>query len=319
MKQAALDLNLNLKKTRKREFLEQMNEVVPWAALVERIAPYYPQGRTGRPPFSLTTMLRVYFMQQWFTLSDPAMEEAFFDTPLYREFAQLPELARLPDESTILRFRHRLEKHKLTEQILATVNEVLTDRGLLVKAGTVVDATLIAAPTSTKNKDKARDPEMHSSKKGNQWYFGMKAHIGADAESGLVHTVRGTSGHVSDIAEANTLLHGEESLAFGDAGYQGVEKRPDAKADVTWHIAMRPGKRRALDKDNEAAALLVKAEKLKASVRAKVEHPFRVIKRQFGFVKVRYRGLKKNTAQLFTLFALSNLWMVRSKLMGAVA
>jgi len=319
MKQAALDLNLNLKKTRKREFLEQMNEVVPWAALVERIAPYYPQGRTGRPPFSLTTMLRVYFMQQWFTLSDPAMEEAFFDTPLYREFAQLPELARLPDESTILRFRHRLEKHKLTEQILATVNEVLTDRGLLVKAGTVVDATLIAAPTSTKNKDKARDPEMHSSKKGNQWYFGMKAHIGADAESGLVHTVRGTSGHVSDIAEANTLLHGEESLAFGDAGYQGVEKRPDAKADVTWHIAMRPGKRRALDKDNEADALLVKAEKLKASVRAKVEHPFRVIKRQFGFVKVRYRGLKKNTAQLFTLFALSNLWMVRSKLMRAVA
>lgn len=319
MKQAALDLKLNLKKTRKREFLEQMNEVVPWTALVERIAPYYPQGRTGRPPFSLTTMLRVYFMQQWFTLSDPAMEEAFFDTPLYREFAQLPELSRLPDESTILRFRHRLEKHKLTEQILATVNEILTARGLLLKTGTVVDATLIAAPTSTKNKDKARDPEMHSSKKGNQWYFGMKAHIGADAQSGLVHTVRGTSGHVSDIAEANTLLHGDESLAFGDAGYQGVQMRPDANADVAWHVAMRPGKRRGLNKDNEADALLDKAEKLKAGVRAKVEHPFRVIKRQFGFVKVRYRGLKKNTAQLFTLFALSNLWMVRSTLMGAQA
>ena len=311
--------DLNAKKTRKREFLEQMNEVVPWAALVALIAPYYPQGRTGRPPFSLETMLRVYFMQQWFTLSDPAMEEAFFDTPLYREFAQLPELSRLPDESTILRFRHRLEKHKLTEQILATVNEILTQRGLLLKTGTAVDATLIAAPTSTKNKDKARDPDMHSSKKGNQWYFGMKAHIGADAESGLVHTVRGTSGHVSDIAEANTLLHGEESIGFGDAGYQGVQKRPDAKADVTWHIAMRPGRRRALNKDNEADALLEKAEKLKASVRAKVEHPFRVIKRQFGFVKVRYRSLKKNTAQLFTLFALSNLWMVRGKLMGARA
>jgi IS5 family transposase len=319
MQQTTLNLDLNLKKTRKREFLEQMNEVVPWAALVERIAPYYPEGRTGIPPFSLATMLRVYFMQQWFTLSDPAMEEAFFDTPLYREFAQLPELSRLPDESTILRFRHRLEKHKLTEQILAAVNDILTERGLLLKTGTVVDATLIAAPTSTKNKDKARDPEMHSSKKGNQWYFGMKAHIGADAESGLVHTVRGTSGHVSDIAEANTLLHGDEALAFGDAGYQGVQMRPDAKADVTWHIAMRPGKRRALDKDNEADALLDKAEKLKASVRAKVEHPFRVIKRQFGFVKVRYRGLKKNTAQLFTLFALSNLWMARSKLMGSVA
>ena len=315
MQQTTLNLDLNLKKTRKREFLEQMNEVVPWAALVERIAPYYPEGRTGRPPFSLATMLRVYFMQQWFTLSDPAMEEAFFDTPLYREFAQLPELSRLPDESTILRFRHRLEKHKLTEQILAAVNEILTERGLLLKTGTVVDATLIAAPTSTKNKDKARDPEMHSSKKGNQWYFGMKAHIGVDAESGLVHTVRGTPGHVSDIAEANTLLHGEEVLAFGDAGYQGVQMRADAKADVAWHVAMRAGKRRALNKDNEADALIDQAEKLKASVRAKVEHPFRVIKRQFGFVKARYRGLKKNTAQLLTLFALSNLWMVRGKLM----
>ena len=182
MKQAALDLNLDLKKTRKREFLEQMEEVVPWAELVGLIAPYYPQGRSGRPPFSLQTMLRIHFMQHWFTLSDPAMEEAFFDTPLYREFAQLEEFARLPDESTILRFRHRLEKHKLAEQILLTVNELLSQRGLLLKTGTVVDATLIAAPTSTKNKDKARDPEMHSSKKGNQWYFGMKAHIGADAE-----------------------------------------------------------------------------------------------------------------------------------------
>ena len=319
MKQVALNLNLNVKKTRKREFLEQMEQVVPWAALVELIAPYYPEGRTGRPPFSLQTMLRVHFMQQWFTLSDPGMEEAFFDTPLLREFAQLEELARLPDESTILRFRHRLDKHKLAEQILATVNELLIQRGLMLKAGTVVDATLIAAPTSTKNKDKVRDPDMHSSKKGNQWYFGMKAHIGADAESGLVHTVRGTSGHVSDIAEANTLLHGQESLAFGDAGYQGVDKRPDSKADVAWHVAMRPGKRRALDKDNEVDALLDQIEKLKAGVRAKVEHPFRVIKRQFGFVKVRYRRLKKNTAQLFTLFALSNLWMVRGKLMGAGA
>ena len=158
-----------------------MNQVVPWAALVELIAPYYPQGRTGRPPFSLETMLRIHFMQQWFTLSDPAMEEAFFDTPLYREFAQLDEFARLPDETTILRFgktpspRHRLEKHKLAEQILLAVNELLTQRGLLLKAGTAVDATLIAAPTSTKNKGKARDPDMHSSKKGNQWYFGMKA------------------------------------------------------------------------------------------------------------------------------------------------
>ena len=321
MKQASLNLDLNLKKTRKREFLEQMEQVVPWADLVALIAPYYPEGRTGRPPFSLETMLRTHFMQQWFTLSDPAMEEAFFDVPLYREFAQLVELSRLPDESTILRFRHRLEKHKLAEQILLTVNELLTQRGLLLKTGTVVDATLIAAPTSTstKNKDKARDAEMHSSKKANQWYFGMKAHIGADADSGLVHTVRGTSGHVSDIAEAHNLLHGKETLGFGDAGYQGVEKRPDAKADMTWHIAMRPGKRRALNKDNAADAIVDQIEKLKAGVRAKVEHPFRVVKRQFGYVKVRYRGIKKNTAQLMTLFALSNLWMVRGKLMGARA
>ena len=317
MKQTVLGLNLSVKKTRKGEFLEQMNQVVPWTALVELIAPYYPQGLTGRPPFSLQTMLRIHFMQQWFTLSNPGMEEAFFDTPLLREFAQLDECARLPDESTILRFRHRLEKHKLAEQILLTVNELLTQRGLLLRAGTAVDATLIAAPTSTKNKGKARDPEMHSSKKGNEWHFGMKAHIGVDAESGLVHTVRGTSGHVSDIGEGNALLHGRETVAFGDAGYQGIEKRPDAKADVTWHVAMRPGKRRALDKENEADALINQAEKLKAGIRAKVEHPFRVIKRQFGFVKVRYRGLKKNTAQIFTLFALSNLWMVRSKLMGA--
>ncbi len=229
---------------------------------------------------------------------------------------QLQEFARLPDESTILRFRHRLEKHKLAEQILVTVNELLTQRGLLLKAGTAVDATLIAAPTSTKNKDRARDPEMHASKKGNQWYFGMKAHIGVDAESGLVHTVRGTSGHVSDIAESNTLLHGEEKVAFGDAGYQGVEKRPDANAEVTWHVAMRPGKRKALNKEDAADALIDQAEKRKAGIRAKVEHPFRVVKRQFGYVKVRYRGLKKNTAQLFTLFALSNLWMVRSQLMS---
>ena len=307
MKQATLNLDLSAKKTRKQVFLDHMDQVVPWAALVELIAPYYPEGLRGRPPFSLTTMLRIHFMQQWFTLSDSAMEEAFFDTPLYREFAQLEEFGSLPDESTILRFRHRLEKHQLADQILSVVNELLTKKGLLLKAGTAVDATLIAAPTSTKNKDKKRDPEMHSSKKGNQWYFGMKAHIGVDADSGLVHTVRGTSGNVSDIAEANSLLHGEENVAFGDAGYQGVEKRPDATKDITWHVAMRPGKRKVLNIENEADALTHKAEKLKAGIRAKVEHPFRVIKRQFGFVKVRYRGLKKNTAQLVTLFALSNL------------
>ena len=319
MKQSSLDLNLSNKKTRKREFLLEMDRVVPWAALVELIAPYYPEGKNGRPPFALESMLRVHFMQQWFTLSDPAMEEAFFDIPLYREFAQLDAHGRLPDESTIFRFRHRLEEHKLAEQILATVNEQLSSKGLLLKAGTAVDATLIAAPTSTKNKDKARDPEMHSRKKGNQWYFGMKAHIGVDADSGLVHTVRSTAGHVHDINEGNSLLHGQEQVVFADAGYQGIEKRADATLKARWHIAMRPGKRKALDKGDAADAMLDEAEKLKAGVRAKVEHPFRVVKRQFGHVKVRYRGLKKNTQQLMTLFALSNLWMVRSSLMGAGA
>jgi IS5 family transposase len=255
-----------------------MERVVPWVELVALIAPYYPEGKSGRPPFALETMLRTHFLQLWFTLSDPGMEEAFFDTPVYRQFAQLEEFARMPEESTILRFRHRLEKHKLAEKILAVVNDLLTQRGLLLKTGTVVDATLIAAPTSTKNKDKVRDPEMHSSQKGNQWHFGMKAHIGVDAESGLVHTVRGTSGNVHDVVEGSSLLHGEETLAYGDAGYQGIDKRSDADESVAWQIAMRPGKRKALNKEEPADALIDKAEKLKAGIRAKVEHPFRVTK-----------------------------------------
>ena len=317
MKQASLELNLSAKKTRKREFLEQMERVVPWAALVALIAPYYPEGRTGRPPFALETMLRIHFLQQWFSLSDPAMEEAFFDVPLYREFAQLNAYERMPDESTILRFRHRLEKHKLANAILATFNDLLGAQGLLLRQGSAVDATLIAAPSSTKNKGGKRDPEMHSSKKGNQWHFGMKAHIAVDADSGLVHTVRGTAGHVADVAEGNTLLHGEETVVFADAGYQGVDKRPDARPNAQWQVAMRPGKRKKLDKANSPIdALVDKIEKCKASIRAKVEHPFRVVKRQFGFVKVRYRGLQKNTLQLKTLFALSNLWMARHRLMA---
>jgi IS5 family transposase len=315
VQQTELGLNLSTKRTRKREFLAQMERVVPWAQLEALIAPYAPQGLRGRPPFPLGTMLRIHFMQQWFTLSDPAMEEALHDVPLFREFAALNYDTRLPDESTILRFRHLLEENKLAQQILQTVNELLQGKGLLLKAGTVVDATLIAAPSSTKNASGERDPEMHQTKKGNQWHFGMKAHIGVDADSGLVHTVKGTAANVNDVVEANGLLHGHESDAFGDAGYQGAAKRPDASEGVAWHIAMRPGKRRALDKTRKRDALIDQLEALKASIRAKVEHPFRVIKRQFGHVKVRYRGLAKNTAQLTTLFALSNLWMARRKLL----
>lgn len=320
MKQASLGLGTSTKRTRKREFLSEMERVVPWSDLVTLVAPYLPEGRRGRPPFPVEALLRIHFMQQWFTLSDPAMEEALHDVPLFREFSGLGGWDdRLPDESTILRFRHALEQHKLAEQILATVNALLHHKGLLLRAGTVVDATLIAAPSSTKNKDKTRDPEMHSSQKGNQWHFGMKAHIGVDADSGLVHTVRGTSGHVADVVEARNLLHGHEVDAFGDAGYQGAAKRPDARAGVQWHIAMRRGKRKELDKTKTVDMLIDRLEKLKAGIRAKVEHPFRVIKRQFGHLKVRYRGIKKNRAQLFTLFALSNLWMVRGKLLAMQA
>ena len=293
------------KRTRKREFLGEMNLVVPWAELVGLIEPHAPTGKTGRPPFAVATMLRIHFMQQWFSLSDPAMEEALHDVPLYCEFARLDAgITRLPDESTILRFRHLLEEQGLSQQIMDTINAILASKGLMLKVGTVVDATLIAAPSSTKNSRGERDPEMHQTKKGNQWHSGMKAHIGVDADSGLVHTVIGTAANVNDVTQGHGLLHGEETVVFADAGYLGAGKRLEATG-VAWQVAMRPGKRRALDK----------AEQLKASVRAKVEHPFRVIKCQFGFTKVCYKGLNKNTAQLITLFALSNLWMVRRRIL----
>ena len=318
MKQADLGLNLSMKRTRKREFLDEMNRVVPWAALSALIEPHYPKGKTGRPPMGIETMLRVHFLQQWFGLSDPAMEEALHDVPLYREFAGLEgPMRRLPDESTILRFRHLLEKHKLAGQLLTTVNAVLQAHGLMLKSGTVVDATLISAPSSTKNSSGERDPEMHQTKKGNNWHFGMKAHIGVDADSGLVHTVIGTPANTNDVTQADALLHGEETEAFGDAGYQGAEKRPESRLS-NWFIAMRPGKRKLLDLNDRLDALTDEIERRKASIRAKVEHPFRVIKRQFGFTKVRYRGLAKNTAQINTLFALSNLWMARRKLLAVL-
>ena len=328
MKQMSLDttgFERKTKRTRKREFLDEMNLVVPWAELVSLIAPHSPtrSAKGGRPPFAVETMLRIHFLQQWFNLSDPAMEEALYDTPMFREFAGLDMGEdRLPDESTILRFRHLLEAHNLSLQILATVNATLMAKGLLLKQGTVVDATLIAAPSSTKNHDGERDPEMHQTKKGNQWHFGMKAHAGVDADSGLVHSVATTAANAHDVTQAHALLHGEETDVFADSGYRGVEKREEIQAqhpDVNWHIAMMPGKRKMLDKETPMGAVLEKLEQAKASIRAKVEHPFRVIKRQFGFVKVKYRGLAKNTANLVTLFALSNLWMVRKRLLNMVA
>lgn len=308
------------KKTRKQIFLQEMNQVVPWAELVALIEPHGPKpgAKGGRPPFALETMLRIHFLQQWFNLSDPAMEEALHDTPLFREFAGLDiGQDHLPDESTILRFRHLLERHDMAAQILATVNAMLTAKGLMLKAGTVIDATIIAAPSSTKNKEGSRDPEMHQTKKGNQWHFGMKMHIGADADSGLVHTPVGTAANAHDITQAVHLLHGQERDVHADSGFRGVAKRLEiikAHPDVNWHVAMTPGKRRALDKDSLVGELTDAMEKVKASIRAKVEHPFWVVKGLWGHAKVRYRGLAKNTAQFTTLFALSNLWMVRKQL-----
>jgi transposase, IS5 family len=315
--QLDLGLNLSTKRTRKREFLDEMRRVVPWSKLIALIEPHYPKGKTGRPPFPVATMLQIHFMQQWFGLSDPAMEEALYDVPLYREFAGLDGgMTRLPDESTILRFRHLLEAHGLAAQMLGLVNEILVEKGLMLKTGSAIDATLIPAPSSTKNNAGKRDEEMSSTQKGGNWYFGMKAHIGVDAESGLVHTVIGTAANVHDITEAEALLHGEETHVYADAGYQGIEKRCETEA-ICWHVAMRPGKRRKLDLSDRLDAIYDQIERLKAGVRAKVEHPFRVLKRQFGYTKTRYRGLMKNTAQITTLFALGNLWMARRSLRKA--
>jgi len=245
-------------------------------------------------------------------MSDPAMEDALYEIHSMRKFAVL-SLERIPDETTILNFRHLLEKHKLGEKIFREISKLLEEHGLILKEGTAVDATIISAPSSTKNSEGKRDPEMHQTKKGNQWYFGMKAHIGVDAETGVVHSMTTTRANDHDITEADKLLHGEEEDVFADSGYRGIEKRPehqDRKAN--WHIAMMPGKRKQLDKNNSQERL----EQAKASIRAKVEHPFRIIKRQFGFTKTRYRGIKKNDNHLNAMFALANLYMCRHKLVS---
>lgn len=317
MKQTDLGLDLSTRRTRKQVLLDEMDRVMPWTELLAIISPHAPVSTTGRPPFELAMMLRIHCLQQWFGLSDLGAEEALFETNFFRSFVGISGTERIPDRVSILRFRHLLEEHDLGAKILQVINAKLSARGLMLKTGTVVDATLISAPSSTKNKSGKRDPEMHQTKKGNQWHFGMKCHIGVDADSGLVHSVIGTAANVNDVTQGHGLLHGEEQVVFADAGYQGAQKREEARADVDWHIAMRPGKRKQ-EKHTPWGALNEQAEKLKASVRAKVEHPFRVIKRQFGHVKVRYRGLKKNTAQLMTLFALSNIWMARGRLLQGV-
>lgn len=306
------------KVTRRERFLGAIEAVTPWAELAAQIEPFYPKGGgRGRPPIGLERMLRMYIAQQCFGLSDEGTEDALYDSQALRRFVGI-DLARedAPDATTLLKFRRLLETHRLTERIFAAINAHLTERGLILKEGTVVDATIIAAPSSTKNRDGQRDPEMHQTKKGNQWHFGMKAHIGADMDSGLVHSLVTTPANAADVTCAHALLHGEERLALGDAGYRGVDQRPENQGQaVQWEVALRPGQRRALP-NTRAGRQAERIEQLKARVRALVEHPFQIVKNIFGLKKVRYRGLAKNTAQLFTLFGLANLMIAKRWLLA---
>ncbi len=302
------------KKTRREVFLEEMELVVPWKALLKLIEPFYPVAGRGRRPYPMESILRVHLLQNWFSYSDPAMEEALYEIASLRTFAHLSLTEPIPDETTILNFRHLLEEYELAEDILKLVNAHLARKGLLLKRGSIVDATIIAAPSSTKNAEGKRDPEMHQAQKGNQWHFGMKAHIGVDADSGLVHTVTTTAANEADVAQVADLLHGKEEQVWADSGYRGAQQRVN-RDDLQWHIAGRPSDIAKMP-EGRAKTKVQKEEHRKASVRAKVEHPFRVIKRQFGLVKVRFRGLQKNTAHVVTLFALSNLWMTRHRLMA---
>ena len=296
--------------TRREKFLTRMEEVIPWAKLLAVIEPHYPKGQRGRPPIGLERMLRVYFLQQWYGLADEALEDALYDSQSLQSFARIDLSADdVPDATTLLNFRHLLETHDLCKGLFSAVNTDLTACGLLLREGTLVDATLIAAPPSTKNLKRERDPEMHQTKKGNQWYFGMKAHIGADRDSKLVHTVVVTAANVADITKTSELLHGAEKQVHADAGYTGVEKRAEIVAlerKIDWQIAGKRGTIKAMAEGAEKEAIKV-VEKAKASVRAFVEHPFHIVKNLFRYRKVRYRGLAKNGHQLYTLFGLANV------------
>ena len=298
------------KKSRRERFLEEMEAVMPWAELLALIEPHYPKGEKGRPPVDLSMMLRLYFVQHWFALSDPAAEDAVYDSAALRRFVGVDlGNAAAPDETTILNFRHLLEKHELCGKMLDTVNLYLDRKGIRISTGTIVDATIIAAPSSTKNEKKERDPEMHQTKKGNQWHFGMKAHIGVDSKEGIVHSVCSTAASVSDVHMLPDLLHGGEKKVWGDAGYQGQieairEAAPAAQDMTSRRVKTKAGVDQAEKRKNRT----------KARVRAKVEWTFGVLKRVFGFTKVRYRGLKKNHEWLCASFALVNLYRKRKRL-----
>ena len=322
---ASLEFAGKKRRTRREKFLGEMERVVPWQRLTALIEPHYPSsGRVGRPPIGVPRMLRMYFLQQWYSLSDEGLEDAIYDSQAMREFIGI-DLSReqVPDATTLLKFRRKLEDNKLTEVIFKEVAAHLSERGLLMREGTMVDATIIAASPSTKNKDKARDPEMHQTKKGNQWHFGMKAHTGVDAESGLVHSVHATAANESDVAHTHELLHGRETRVHADAGYTGVDKREEIKQaqdqgsirkDITWHVAAKRGKVQELP-EGPLKELTVMVERKKAQIRARVEHPYHVIKNLFHYKKVSYRGLAKNAARLFAQFALVNLVLAKRALL----
>ena len=299
-----LEYDNKKRKTRREKFLERMDALIPWKRLEKRIRRYYPKIGRGRHPYPLSVMLRIHCVQLFYNLSDPAMEDMLYEIESVRRFVGVKLSGPIPDETTILNFRHRLEKHSFGKKLFDEINTHLDEQGLILKEGTIIDASIIAAPTSTKNKERMRDPEMHQVKKGNAWYFGMKMHIGTDDELGLVHSVTGTAANVHDITEAENLLHGDEARVRGDAGYRGIEKRPEHQhRETAWHISMMPGKRRQLRPES----MVARREKKKASIRAKVEHPFWYVKQMFNYRKVRYRGLKKNTERILLLLGFANL------------
>lgn len=296
------------KQTRREKFLGQMETLLPWKELERPIARYYSKSLRGRKPYPLSSMLRIHCMQLFYNLSDPAMEDSLYEIESMRRFAGIT-IDNVPDETTILNFRHLLEQHELGEKLFKKINRHLEAKGLSFKEGTIMDATIIEAPTSTKNKDGSRDPEMSQTKKGNEWHFGMKMHIGVDDVFGLIHSIKTTSANVHDITVSSLLLHGDEKRICGDAGYIGMDKRAEHKTrSVTWLINQRPGKRCTMSN------LERDTQKCISSIRAQVEHSFARIKQQFGYSKVRYRGLRKNTNRLYLLAGFSNLLRVKNLL-----
>ena len=300
------------KVTQKEKFLREMDAIIPWEEWVSKIAPYYPAGKRGRPPRGIEVMLRMYLLQIWFNLSDEGLEDAIYDIYAFQRFLGINFMEeQVPDATTLLKFRHLLEKHNICEALFKDIVERLDAAGLMMRGGTIVDATIISAPSSTKNKERQRDPEMHQTKKGNQWYHGMKVHAGVDAGSGYIHTITGTAANVHDIEETARLLRDDDEVCYGDAGYTGIEKREEIAgnehySNVGFRINLRPS-RIKMPKDYKGIRWDEAIEKRKSSVRSKVEHVFLIVKRQFGYAKVVYRGIAKNMNRFFALFASANL------------